>query len=241
MSLYLLIDIIIIIFPLLLSLIPWFGFYRKLLPLSVSILAVGGLFLVWDILVTARGDWAFNPLHVGNISFLGLPVEEVLFFVVVPYSCIFLYEGLAGFMPDRRLPHVPFYYMIAALVFIVSAVFFSGKEYTSLVMLVTGLTLIAGASFFREMYSSMLAWLWLLCGMALFFIFNYFLTAAPVVTYAPTAILNLRIATIPIEDFLYNFCLLSWYLGVYLAAKKNFKKKCPDEINISNYGKSGSR
>jgi hypothetical protein len=61
-----------------------------------------------------------------------------------------------------------------------------------------------------------------------FMIFNYLLTSIPIVTYAPNAIWggdglwNGRFFTIPIEDFFYNFSMLSFYLLLYLYFKKRW-------------------
>ena len=59
----------------------------------------------------------------------------------------------------------------------------------------------------------------------LFAIFNHVLTSLPVVTYSPQAITGIRAGTIPIEDFFYNFSLLSFYLIIYLFAEKRWGTK----------------
>ena len=43
--------------------------------------------LVWDRVAVERGHWSFNPEMVTGY-FLGLPVEEHLFFLVVPYFAV---------------------------------------------------------------------------------------------------------------------------------------------------------
>lgn len=48
-----------------------------------------------------------------------------------------------------------------------------------------------------------------------FFIVNGILTALPVVTYAPSAIMGHRIFTIPIEDIAYLFALLTPTIALY--------------------------
>ena len=220
MSAYLLINIIIISVPLALTFVPRFKFHRKLLPLSLSILIVGGSFLLWDILVTARGDWAFNEIYVGSLRIFGIPLEEVLFFITVPYSCIFLYEGLVFFLNDRKIWHKRNFYFTAAGVFFLTALAVVDKEYTFLASIAAGLLFLCAALFFKDMFSSLLYWIWIGMCTVLFMVFNYFLTSLPVVIYNPAAILNIRIISIPIEDFFYNFAMLSFYLGIYLFFKK---------------------
>ncbi len=81
--------------------------------------------------------------------------------------------------------------------------------------------LLAMAFWLKCYLSSFVYWLWIVFVMLLFFVFNYFLTSLPVVAYNPVAITNLRLTTIPIEDFFYNFSLLTIYLVCYRLAKHN--------------------
>jgi lycopene cyclase domain-containing protein len=60
-------------------------------------------------------------------------------------------------------------------------------------------------------------WLYLLVSFGLFFVANTFLTALPIVTYGDSAITGFRIGTIPIEDFAYNFALLTFFILTYQA------------------------
>ena len=104
---YLIIDVLIIIFPFLLSFKWKFKYYIYYKPLFASITIVGGVYIIWDIIVTMRGDWAFNEKFLSKIYFptkeVGLPIEEILFFIVVPYACIFIYENLEYFVPSKKV------------------------------------------------------------------------------------------------------------------------------------------
>jgi len=53
---------------------------------------------------------------------------------------------------------------------------------------------------------------------------NYILTSLPVVTYNSEAIWGKRILTIPVEDFLYSYVLLSLCLYVYFLVQKIISK-----------------
>lgn len=50
------------------------------------------LFSLWDTLAVARGHWSFNPETVLGIWFGNLPLEEILFFIIIPFFGIVLYE-----------------------------------------------------------------------------------------------------------------------------------------------------
>ena len=82
------------IFPLILSFYPPLRFYRNWKGLIVSIATVVLFFGAWDVAVTARGHWRFEPSGVGDVKFFGLPLEEWLFFVVIPFCCLFTWEAM---------------------------------------------------------------------------------------------------------------------------------------------------
>lgn len=228
MSVYLMIDLLIIICPLALTALPWFSYYRRSFrPLFISTATVGLLFIVWDILVTRRGDWGFNPQFVLPFSLAGLPLEEWLFFLAVPFSCLFLYESLRHFFTDRPVPFDRRVYRWTAVLCFFLAMLSLDRSYSSLVFFAAGFFLVAAADLAREMLASLFYWLYLGLTFGLFAIFNYGLTSFPVVIYNPSAILGLRLLTIPIEDFFYNFILLSLYLAVYLLAGKKWGKIKP--------------
>src|SRR5690606_37236181 len=63
-------------------------------------------FIAWDVWFTARGVCWFNTDYTLGIVIAGLPLEELLFFICIPCSCVFTYfcfdkffklVGLAGF------------------------------------------------------------------------------------------------------------------------------------------------
>ena len=60
------------------------------------------LFIPWDIYFTAKGVWDFNPNFIIDVKFLYLPIEEWLFFIIVPYACVFIYEVLNYFFPVNK-------------------------------------------------------------------------------------------------------------------------------------------
>ncbi len=219
MSTYLTINLIIVAVPLALTFLPVFRFYRKWRPLLASIVIVGGLFIFWDALFTIRGDWTFNPLYVNGLKVLSLPPEEWLFFFTVPYSCLFLYEGISAIVLDIKIFYSSAFYVLLSGLSLYAAWMFRGKEYTLVVSLLSAAVFLLGASRLRYIFTSRVYWIWITLGMGLFVVFNHFLAALPVVIYSPLAITNFRLASIPIEDFFYNYCLLTLYLAIYIRVK----------------------
>lgn len=78
--------------PLILSFYPPLKFYSNLKALFLAVLWVLIIFGGWDVWATYRGHWSFNPDSIWGIKLLNLPLEEVAFFIVIPFCCIFSWE-----------------------------------------------------------------------------------------------------------------------------------------------------
>jgi lycopene cyclase domain-containing protein len=225
---YLLIDVLIIFFPILLSFKWKFAYYRYFKALFPAIAIVGLGYIIWDAIVTARGDWFFNYTYLSGITIIGLPLEEILFFIVVPYSCIFIYENLEFFLPDKKIPFNRMFYIGLAILFIIGGIIFYYQDYTILALMSCAFFFLVAAFFAPDILQSRNYWLYICISMIPFIIFNYLLTSTPIVLYNPVAIWggdglwNGRFFTIPLEDFFYNFSLLSLYLLTYRYFKKRW-------------------
>jgi lycopene beta-cyclase len=75
--------------------------YRRPRTLAAVLLPVVAMFAAWDVVATARGHWWFDDRYVLGVRLLGLPIEEWLFFVVVPVSALLTFEALG--QSARRL------------------------------------------------------------------------------------------------------------------------------------------
>jgi lycopene cyclase domain-containing protein len=91
-----------ILYPLLQSFESKLKFYKKWKSLLVALLICVIVHVSIDILFTNLGVWSFNPNYILGIKLLNLPVEEWLFFIVIPYACIFIYEVLNYFFEDIK-------------------------------------------------------------------------------------------------------------------------------------------
>ncbi len=87
--------------PLVLSFSKKLDFYKYPARLVMAIGIPFVLFVVWDMIVTARGHWFFSPNYTIGFKIYNLPVEEVLFFIVIPFCGIFTWECVKYFMRDR--------------------------------------------------------------------------------------------------------------------------------------------
>ncbi len=220
---YITINALTVLFPLLFSFDRRVRFFRKWRPLGGSILVVSPVFIAWDAVATARGDWWFNEHFVGGIELAGLPLEEVLFFVTVPYACVFIYECLLYYVGDRPLPFSRWPYLAVAALAVVLAVVYRDQYYTATLLAFCAGYLVLAALWYPDILRSSTYWLYMGVSLLPFFIVNNVLTSTPIVLYSPDAIWGARVTTIPVEDFFYNFALLSLYLLVYLVLKRRWR------------------
>jgi len=68
--------------------------YRQPARLAATLLPVVVIFAVWDIVAARRAHWWWSPEQVTGVWLLGLPIEEWLFFLVVPACALLTYEAL---------------------------------------------------------------------------------------------------------------------------------------------------
>jgi lycopene cyclase domain-containing protein len=62
------------------------------------------VFYVWDAVAIARDHWFFNDQYVtGVVLPFGVPLDELVFFVVVPLCALLSYESVRN-MLDGRVP-----------------------------------------------------------------------------------------------------------------------------------------
>jgi lycopene cyclase domain-containing protein len=193
--------------------------------LALSIAVVSTCYLVWDIWVTARGEWSFNSRYLTGVQILNIPLEEVLFFITVPYSCLFLYEVVLYTAKDSSF-RVPLGVVVGSILALLTAsLTVYPQGYTAKALASCGLFLIVALWLDRPLIKSKQYWIWLGICYVPFVIINSVLTALPVVEYNNEAIWGLRVGTIPIEDFFYNYAMLSFYLLVYRIGRKYSDKR----------------
>lgn len=218
MSTYLWVDLGALIVPFLFSFHPRIRFDRMWPCVWPALLVMGLLFIPWDIAFTRSGVWAFDPAHLIGISFIGLPVEEWLFFICIPYACLFTYHCFRiHWMKDRPLSHAPVIsWSIAALLALI-IVFHPGRTYTTSVFGGSALLLALLQLWGKPVWlgRALVTYLVLLLP---FFLVNGILTGMwgdPVVTYDDGEILGSRIGTIPVEDLIYGLSMFLVTVAVY--------------------------
>jgi lycopene cyclase domain-containing protein len=79
------------------------GVLRRIKRAALSILPISLLFLIWDAYAIARGHWFFDRSQIlGIFGPFQIPLEEYLFFIVVPLAAILTIEGVTTVKPHWR-------------------------------------------------------------------------------------------------------------------------------------------
>jgi len=77
--------------------------YRRLRSLLYAVVPVVVVFTIWDIVGIVRHHWSYNPRYVtGWRLMLGMPIEELVFFVVIPICGLLTYEAVGRVLERVR-------------------------------------------------------------------------------------------------------------------------------------------
>ncbi len=221
---YILILLLTIAFPLFRSFESKLKFYKKWPIVIAAAVLVGIPFLIWDMIFTGWGVWEFSAEHILGFRIVGLPLEEILFFVAAPFSCIFIWESVKYFVKNKRLGFVQFVWIPAMLLLYIAATN-SGLLYTFTVFSITSLFLFVMNVLNEEVIDSNRFLITMGFCFIGFVAINYLLTSIPVVSYDNLENLQIRVFTIPIEDFVYNFLLVAANIVVYEHILKYLNNK----------------
>jgi lycopene cyclase domain-containing protein len=224
---YLLINVLAVLIPVIVSFDRRNYFFGKWKYLFPAIALTGLFFVLWDMLFTHWGIWGFNPRYITGLYIFNLPVEEVLFFICIPFACVFTYDSLNYLIKKDYLGRasVPISYAVTTILLITAFINIS-KLYTSVTFILTSGFLMFHILYLRPSWLGRfyLAFIVLLIP---FFIINGILTGTfleeQVVWYDNSMNLSFRIGTIPIEDMVYGFFLILMNVSIYEFLKSNEK------------------
>jgi len=162
----------------------------------------------------------------------GLPLGEYLFFITVPYACVFIYAVLNRFWPnssffDRNASNINYILMSLGITL---CIFYYNLQYTfwTFVFLTAFLAYVEfklKPAWIGKMYRAYLV------ALAGFFLVNGVLTGTgieeEVVWYNELHFVGLRMVTIPVEDTFYGLLLIMMniWLYEYFLSKSGQPKK----------------
>jgi lycopene cyclase domain-containing protein len=226
---YLWVDFFTIIIPFLFSFHPRLNFYKNFKWFFPANLMAGIVFVAWDVLFTKMGVWGFNPKYLSGIYFFNLPIEEILFFICIPFACVFTYHCLTLFYKfewTRKAENIVMIGLSALL--LLTGLLAYPRAYTATTFISLGILLLAVKFILKIKWFSKLASVYLVL-LIPFFIVNGILTGTgldePVVWYNDAENLSIRLLTIPIEDIFYGFELILLNMIFYTYFMEKFGRK----------------
>jgi lycopene cyclase domain-containing protein len=220
---YLFLDLVSIFVPLVFSFEKKVQFYKHWWRLFPAIVVGATAFLIWDELFTKAGVWSFNPEYITGIYIGHLPIEEWLFFICIPFSCMFIYQCMKTYLPDTLLNSPVLTFMLIFL-FLGIGIPNYYRIYTFITFVGAAAMLLIHFIFFGKKHLTHFYIMWLIHLIPLFII-NGLLTGIPVVNYNDEENLGIRITTIPLEDAFYSMFLLLINLSVYEGLTRLKKKQ----------------
>ncbi|TVZ60072.1 lycopene cyclase domain-containing protein [Flavobacteriaceae bacterium MAR_2010_105] len=225
--LYLMLNIGSFAIPFLFSFHPKLKFYAYWKGFIIATVLTMLIFIPWDIIFTINGIWGFNESYfLGNYLF-SLPIEEWLFFICIPYACVFTHYALLQLFPGKELDqrHVNTITHTIMAILVLLCFLYYDKWYTFINFLYALILLMVVKTLWPALLKSY--YLTFLVMLIPFFIVNGILTGSAieneVVWYNNDENLNFRIFTIPVEDMVYAFTLILTNLSLtqYFYKKLN--------------------
>jgi lycopene beta-cyclase len=80
------------------------GVYRRPRRWLAAVAPVFLAFNLWDWLAIRRGHWTYSRRWTTGVELFGLPIEELVFFLVVPTCALLTYQAVARLLPSRDRP-----------------------------------------------------------------------------------------------------------------------------------------
>ncbi len=191
-------------------------------------------FIVWDVFATHYGHWAFSKEHTSTFRVFGLPIEEYLFFVVIPLCAVLSLETIRKINPNFSsktvsskiwLITIAAYFVIGTFVEVVfknaNDIEYPARIFPYYTLLTFSIFAITMAVVLQLKSTKVLIgkldyyFALLICYFFMIFVNGYLTKLTdPVVTYGgnwgPRVFFN-----IPVEDFFYGGILLIWTMLNY--------------------------
>ena len=224
-NLYLWLNLSSAAIPFFYSFHPRLKLHKKFHLVFLSLIITMGVFIPWDIIFTINEIWGFNPDYLKGVKILSLPLEEWLFFICIPFACMFTHYVLLLYFPNMKLKALKTKYISFGYISILFClILFNYDKWYTLVnfSVAIALTIIA-----LRYNSKLLQYFFLtfLVMLVPFFVVNGILTGSwienQIVWYNNAENLGIRFGTIPVEDsvYAYSMILMNLLLFEYFSTK----------------------
>jgi len=219
MSLYFKILFFSFIIPFLFSFHHKIKFNKYFLVVFVTLISSSIPFILHDIFFTYLEVWGFNKEHHADVLLNNLPLEEILFFIIIPFCCLFTYFVFKK-LEIFNLPYNSKFFSRLSLLLLIFGLGFNEKSYTLFVFLVASLCLL-NISYSKSKWNGYFFSTYIIISLVPFLIVNGILTGYPDVENSPvwynsSEIIGFRVLNIiPIEDFFYSFILFYFNVSLF--------------------------
>ena len=229
--LYLSLDLLVFIVPFVGSFQKKAPFFKKWKYLGIAIIITSVFFILWDEIFTREKVWGFNEEYLVGIFFFLFPLEEVLFFICIPYASVFTYFVLNHTVEkDHLFPHQELISSVLIILLLIAGIYNIDKWYTGVTFITLALFLSYQMLKIKPRYMGRFYFAFAVLIIP-FLIVNSILTGLftdnSVVWYNNSHTLGMRIGTIPLEDFFYAFLLIVMNIAIieWLEERAYYKKK----------------
>lgn len=211
---YLFLNLIIFILPIISSF-----FYRQIIYPDnnfsfFSILISSLIFIFHDIKVNNQW-WQFNKKYILNIKIFNLPIEEILFFFSVSFSCLVIWINLNKLLLISNNNFANIFFFLSIYLYYFFLYLKTKKSYPKFIFYSYNLLIFLDIFLKINLILKLNFLFFSIIVFILTLVFNFYLTKRPVVIYNKKYQSNIKILTIPIEDFLYGFNFI--YLLILLT------------------------
>jgi lycopene cyclase domain-containing protein len=211
--------------PLALSFDKKVAFFTKWKYLFPAMLFPAVFYIAWDSYFTKKAVWSFNPGYITGIKLAGLPVEEVLFFFIVPYCCVFIYECVRVYFPGlKNTAAADRVLKVLAVILLIAGMIYHRELYSSYTFIL--FAVFVSLFYVCRRYLQGFKTATFLVSYAIillpFLLVNGFLTAIPVVIYNDAENMGIRIYSIPFEDVFYGMLLVFMNIVLYEKLRSSY-------------------
>ena len=232
---YFMLHILSLSFPLLRSFEHRIKYWKQWKYLWQGMIATAIFFIGFDIWFADLKIWWFNTAYFSGIWIINLPLEEWLFFIVVPFCCVFIYEAVGYYIKGEPLKKASKWItLVLVIVLLTTSIVNYERMYTFYKLGLAGVGLILHWVVFKDKYLGKFYTSFLFACIP-FLLYNGVLTSLPVVMYDNTENLNIRLSSlvgipflnIPIEDFGYNLLMLLMNISIFEYFRSKSKTEQP--------------
>jgi len=240
---YILVDLLCLSGPFVLSFHKSVAFYKNFKALLVGLIVMCAVYIPWDILFTHWGIWNFNSKYTLKARWFLLPLEEWLFFIAVPFACVFTFECVRYFKstpPSKNFTRIASTIILISCITLICIASIFGLWYTLSASMLCFILLLFH-TYKKSNFLGYLLFAWLIL-LIPFFISNGVLTGLEfykyelintsnvniteaIVRYNNEYNLGIRIWSVPAEDFFYGLAMVLLTVTPYEYFRLKWKSK----------------